>query len=162
MIPIRPANLSGAIDADMYGFGHQVQYNITPTMGSMPPDIAAYIGRDNGTKTLSTNIDADLTLENLGVEIGDWNPLEGGTFTHNVPDSRDAVTENTGARKWWKYIEFRIVVSETAEGEQSESGEAVDPAFYVGLNIFSMPGSGGQIFDDETNEIVSTWFDQSI
>ena len=156
MIPIRPANLSGAIDADMYGFGHQVQYNITPTMASMPPEIAAYIGRDNGTKTLSTNIDADLTLENLGVEIGEWNSNGGGTFTYTVPDSRDAVTENTGARKWWKYIEFRVVVSETAEGEQSESGEAVDPSFYVGLNIFSMPGSGGQIFDDETNQIVST------
>ena len=85
----------------MYGFGHQVQYNITPTMASMPPQIVAYIGRDNGTKTLSTNIDADLTLENLGVEIGEWNS-NGGTFTYTLPDSRDAVTENTVARKWWK------------------------------------------------------------
>ena len=64
----------------------------------MSPDIAAYIGRDNGTKTLSTNIDSDLTLENLGVELGDWNSNGGGTFTYNVFDSRDAVTENTSKK----------------------------------------------------------------
>ena len=122
--PIRTRSLSGAIDADMYELGSQVIFNMTPSAESTPPEIAAYIGRDNGTKTLSTNIDADLTLENLGVELGNWSPNGGGTLTYNVPDSRDAVTENTEARKWWKYIEFRIVVSETGESEeQSTEGD---------------------------------------
>ena len=106
---------------------------MTPSAESMSPEIAAYIGRDNGTKTLSTNIDADLTLENLGVEIGDWNPLEGGTFTYNVPDSRDAVTENSQARKWWKYIEFRIVVSETAESEEEQNASEGDIQYHTNI-----------------------------
>ena len=158
MIPIRPANLSGAIDADMYGFGHQVQYNITPTMASMPPQIAAYVARANGALTLSTNIHPTLDLERLGVSIGDWNENGGGNFTYTIPESREAtyMAGDDEISLYWKYIEFRIVVSETAEGEQSESGEAIDPEFYVGLNIFSMPGAGGQIFDDETDELVST------
>ena len=135
--PIRPRSLSGVIDADMYELGSQVIFSMTPTIvpgiESMPPDIAAYIGRDNGTKTLSTNIDSDLTLENLGVEIGDWNPLEGGTFTYNVPDSRDAVTENSQARKWWKYIEFRIVVSETAESEEEQNASEGDIQYHTNI-----------------------------
>ena len=135
--PIRPRSLSGVIDADMYELGSQVIFSMTPTIvpgiESMPPDITAYIGRDNGTKTLSTNIDSDLTLENLGVEIGDWNPLEGGTFTYNVPDSRDAVTENSQARKWWKYIEFRIVVSETAESEEEQNASEGDIQYHTNI-----------------------------
>ena len=135
--PIRTRDISGAIDADLYELGSRVIFDMTPTIVPgielMPPDIAAYIGRDNGTKTLSTNIDSDLTLENLGVEIGDWNPLEGGTFTYNVPDSRDVVTENSQARKWWKYIEFRIVVSETAESEEEQESTEGDIQYHTNI-----------------------------
>ena len=59
--------------------------------------------------------------------------LEGGTFTYNVPDSRDAVTENTGARKWWKYIEFRIVVSETAESEEEQKCSEGDIQYHTNI-----------------------------
>ena len=88
----------------------------------------------------------------------DWSANGGGTFKYTAPESRDAtyMAGDDEISLFWKYIEFRIVVQETADGEQSESGEAVDPSFYVGLNIFGMPGSGGQIFNDETDEIVST------
>ena len=139
--PIRPINLNGAIDADMYGFGSQVIFSMTPTivpgMESMPPDITAYVAEDDGTNTLSTNIDSDLTLENLGVEIGDWSSNDGGTFTYNVPDSRDAVTENSEVRKWWKYIEFRIVVSETAESEEAEQTDSEGDIQYYTNIVYS-------------------------
>ena len=156
MIPIRPANLSGAIDADMYGFGHQVQYNMTPSQASMPPQISAFVAQENGDLTNSTNIHPTLDLERLGVSIGDWNENGGGNFTYTVPESRDAtyMAGDNEISLFWKYIEFRIVVQETAEGEQSESGELVDPNFYVGLNIFA--GSGTNVYNDENGDLISS------
>ena len=145
---------NGAVDADMYGFGQEVSFNMTPSQASAPPEISAFVARANGTLTNSTNIHPTLDLERLGVSIGDWNENGGGIFTYTVPESREAtyMAGDDEISLYWKYIEFRIVVSETAEGEQSESDEAMDPQFYVGLNIFSMPGSGGQIFNDFQND----------
>ena len=140
----------------MYGFGSQVQYNMTPSIASMPPQIEAYVAQANGDLTNSTNIHPTLNLERLGVSIGDWNENGGGNFTYTVPESRDAtyMAGDNEISLFWKYIEFRIVVSETAEGEQSESGELVDPNFYVGLNIFA--GSSTKVYLEESNELISS------
>ena len=160
MTPIRPKELNGAIDADMEGFDRSVVYNMTPSQPSMPPQISAFVAQANGNLTNSTNIHPTLDLERLGVEWNpdDWSANGGGTFKYTAPESRDAtyMAGDDEISLFWKYIEFRIVVQETADGEQSESGEAVDPSFYVGLNVFGMPGSGGQIFDNTTDDLVST------
>jgi len=158
MTPIRTKELSGAIDADMEGFGRSVVYNLTPSMASMPPQIQAYVVHPvNGNLTLTTDIFPSLTNEVLGIEWNpdDWHPNGGGTIKYTAPESRDAA-DAVYSPLFWKYIEIRVSTHETAEGEQSESGEAVDSNFHVGLNIFSMPGSGGQIYDDETGVLLST------
>ena len=147
---VRSKEDSGAIDADMYGFGQTYRVTMTPSQASLPPEIDVFLAQENGDLTLSTNIFPGLTKEALGVEWNpdDWSPNGGGSFSYTLPESRDATLGELNLPLFYKYIEFRIQTLQTAEGEQSENNELVDPNFYVGLNVFGMPGAGGQIFND--------------
>ena len=153
---VRSKEDSGAIDADMYGFGQTYRITMTPSEESMPPEIDVFLAQENGDLTLSSNLYTGLTKSTLGVEWNpdDWSPNGGGSLSYTVPESRDAFLTINGVNVplYWKYIEFRIQTLQTAEGEQSENNEPVDPSFYVGLNVFGMPGAGGQIFNDFQND----------
>ena len=148
----------------MYGFGDTYRINMTPSQESMPPEINAYVAI-GGNLVLSTDFHPTLTLDNLGVtwEPDSWSPQGGGTLQYTIPSSRDAtyVTDDgTSVSRYFKYVEFRIQILETATGEQSENDESVDPSFYIGLNVFGQPGAGGLIFNDfnydQDPELIST------
>ena len=148
MIPFRTIEESGAINAEMQGFGRSVVYSLSPQQESSPPQIQTYVAQENGDLTLSTDISPGLTNQALGIEWDpeSWSPLGGGTIKYTAPDSRDATIGNENdVSKFWKYIEIRVATTETADGEQSENQAAADPDYFISLNVFPTPGAGGTI-----------------
>ena len=137
---------SGVINANMFNFGEEVRFQITPSEPAEQPLFNVFVW-DNEDLTLKNINDGDinLTKEQLGVTF-DWN--EGGNFgtlDYTVPESRDAAIFDGNRPIWFKYIEFRFSIFEIEDFEGDESGDGVSSGFHVTLSAFDIPGSGGEI-----------------
>ena len=107
---------SGVIDANMFGFGEEVRFQVTPTEPAEQPLFNVFVWDDEDSELKNINHDdINLTKEQLGVTF-EWN--EGGNFgtlNYNIPESRDAAI-------WFKYVEFifSVLPEEDFTNEQSD------------------------------------------
>ena len=131
---------SGVIDANMFGFGEEVRFQINPNESADPPLFNVFVWDDENSELKNINhADINLSKEAFGVTF-EWN--EGGNFgtlNYNVPESRDALNEFENKPIWFKYVEFRFTVPQledfTGEGSENESSE--DFSYLVAVGYLS-------------------------
>lgn len=141
---IRTQADSGAINANMFGFGEEVRFQITPSEPAEQPlfNVFVWDNEDSTLKNINDNA-INLTKEQLGVTF-EWN--EGGNFgtlNYNMPESRDET-------RYFKYVEFRFSILEEEDftNEQSDDGQGTDwfvfPEYIVSQNG-SISGPNGVV-----------------
>ena len=152
---VRPKADSGVINANMFNFGEQVRFQITPNEPAEQPLFNVFVWDDeNSTLKNINDDDINLTKEQLGVTF-DWNGGGNfGTLNYNMPDSRTNKILIGGVEYpvYFKYIEFRFTVPQEEDFDGNEGGdEQVDDEFHARLSAIDIPGTGGQIrLEDNT------------
>ena len=116
---VRPIEDSGAINANMFGFGEQVRFELNPDgFEADEPTYSVFVYHENeeglptGTMKNINDDDINLTKEQFGVTF-EWNA--GGNFgiiDYNVPASRNSTFGFDSIPIYFKYVEFRFTVVE--------------------------------------------------